>query len=148
MKKRAAALHRRTLRVGAVELQLQLDENDALHAVELPAEVPPELDAATFKKIVAELSRYKVCLDGATDFTRRVWEKMRAIPAGQTLSYSDIAAALGLPNGARAVGGAVGANHLLILLPCHRVVGKNDLGGFRQGLAWKRRLLELERDST
>lgn len=133
------------LRVGTVELRLRVDENGALQAIELPAEVPPGLDAATLKKIVAELSRYEISLDGATGFARKVWGKMRAIPAGETLSYGAIAAALGMPRGARAVGGAVGANPLLILFPCHRVVGKTSLGGFRQGLAWKRKLLELER---
>jgi O-6-methylguanine DNA methyltransferase len=69
---------------------------------------------------------------------------MRKIQPGKTMSYSELAAAIGHPKSARAVGGAVGRNRLLLLLPCHRVVGKNGLGGFRVGLDWKRKLLALE----
>lgn len=148
MRKIAAHFQRQTVRIGAVAIEIGLDENGALATVELPAEVPPELDAATLREIIAKLSRYKISPHRATGFTQRVWEKMRAIPPGQTLSYGAIAESLGLPRGARAVGGAVGANPLLVLFPCHRVVGKNNLGGFRHGLAWKRRLLELERSGT
>jgi len=133
-----------TLRVGGVELRLFLDENGALCAVELPKEIPAALDAETLKQIIDELSKRNIALGRAGDFTRRVWERMREIPAGETMTYSALAAAIGNPRAARAVGAAVGANPLLILLPCHRVVAKNGLGGFREGLAWKEKLLALE----
>lgn len=80
-----------------------------------------------------------------TGFQLAVWEALRAIPYGETRSYGEIAAAVGRPKAARAVGMANHDNPLLIFTPCHRVVGKNGaLTGFACGLEVKRRLLELE----
>jgi len=80
-----------------------------------------------------------------TEFQMAVWKALRAIPYGQTRTYSEIAAAVGRPKAARAVGMANHDNPLLIFTPCHRVVGKNGgLTGFACGLEIKRRLLELE----
>ena len=80
-----------------------------------------------------------------TQFQLAVWEALRAIPYGQTRTYGEIAAAVGRPRAARAVGMANHDNPLLIFTPCHRVVGKNgSLTGFACGLEVKRRLLELE----
>ena len=81
-----------------------------------------------------------------TAFERRVWERLLAIPAGQTRAYGDIAAELGLRNGARAVGLANGANPIAIVVPCHRVIGSNGtLTGYGGGLDRKRWLLDHER---
>lgn len=129
--------------IAGVELRLEFD-GDRLCAVGLPKQVPADLDAAGLRKIVDELSNYELSFPNASSFTRAVWEKMRSIPAGRTSSYGDLAESLECAKGARAVGSAVGRNKLLIILPCHRVVAKNGLGGFREGLAWKRKLLELE----
>ena len=80
-----------------------------------------------------------------TPFQLAVWEALRAIPYGGTRTYGEIAAAVGRPKAARAVGMANHDNPLLIVTPCHRVVGKNgSLTGFACGLEVKRRLLELE----
>jgi len=74
-----------------------------------------------------------------------VWERLRAIPFGATATYGEIAAAVGQPGEARAIGAAVGANPICILTPCHRVVGADGaLRGFRWGLDLKRRLLAHE----
>ncbi len=81
-----------------------------------------------------------------TEFERRVWERLLAIPAGRTRSYGDIAADLGVRNGARAVGLANGSNPLAIVVPCHRVIGTNGtLTGYGGGLDRKQWLLEHER---
>jgi len=81
-----------------------------------------------------------------TPFQRTVWNALLTIPHGQTRTYADIAVTIGKPSAVRAVGAAIGANPLLIAVPCHRVVGKNGaLTGYRGGLAMKKRLLELER---
>jgi methylated-DNA-[protein]-cysteine S-methyltransferase len=66
-----------------------------------------------------------------TDYQRRVWQAICAIPCGQVQTYSDIAAQIG--SGPRAVANACGANHIPLLVPCHRVVAKNGIGGFMQG---------------
>lgn len=80
-----------------------------------------------------------------TPFQLAVLDELRRIPYGATRSYADIAEALGKPTATRAVGAANGRNPLPIVIPCHRVVGKNgDLTGFGGGLPTKRFLLDLE----
>lgn len=80
-----------------------------------------------------------------TAFERAVWAELAKIPYGRTAAYGDIARRLGLgKSAARAVGGAVGRNPVSLILPCHRVVGANGLGGYAGGLARKRYLLALE----
>jgi len=84
----------------------------------------------------------------ATAFQRQVWEKLRTIPYGQTLSYSAVAKALGNPGAVRAVGRACATNPVALVIPCHRVVREDhSLGGYRWGLDRKRKLLERERTS-
>lgn len=80
-----------------------------------------------------------------TDFQRRVWRALRAIPPGTTCHYGELAAELGLPRGARAVGHANGANPISIVIPCHRLVGADGaLTGYAGGVERKRWLLEHE----
>jgi AraC family transcriptional regulator of adaptative response/methylated-DNA-[protein]-cysteine methyltransferase len=80
-----------------------------------------------------------------TAFQQRVWQALRQIPAGQTVGYAELAARLGMPQGARAVAGACAANPVAVAIPCHRVV-RNDgaLSGYRWGIERKRTLLERE----
>lgn len=94
-----------------------------------------------------ERHRFTVPFDlQGTPFQQAVWQSLCAIPFGQTRSYSDIAQSIGKPAAVRAVGTAIGANPLLVTVPCHRVIGKNGaLTGYRGGLEMKTRLLELER---
>ena len=90
----------------------------------------------------------KVTLDLAsgTPFQRRVWEAARRIPYGVSSSYVDLARLAGHPRASRAVGNALGANPIPIVVPCHRVIhADRSIGGFSSGLDWKRYLLELER---
>jgi len=80
-----------------------------------------------------------------SDFQQSVWEKLREIPYGSTVSYTNIAVALRAPRSVRAVARANGDNRIAILIPCHRVIGANgDLTGYGGGLWRKKRLLELE----
>lgn len=80
-----------------------------------------------------------------TDFELRVWETLLAIPMGRTTTYSDIAARLGRPKAARAVGAAIGRNPISFVVPCHRVVGRSgDLCGYHWGLTRKRAMLGWE----
>jgi methylated-DNA-[protein]-cysteine S-methyltransferase len=79
-------------------------------------------------------------------FQRDVWQALRDIPYGVTISYAELARRIGNPKASRAVGLANGANPLAIIVPCHRVVGANgSLTGYGGGLAAKRFLLDLER---
>ncbi|MEM1202974.1 MAG: methylated-DNA--[protein]-cysteine S-methyltransferase [Acidobacteriota bacterium] len=77
-------------------------------------------------------------------FQRDVLRSMAKIPFGLTATYGDLARSVGEPGGSRAVGAACGANPLALVIPCHRVVGKGNLGGFGGGVEMKRWLLELE----
>jgi methylated-DNA-[protein]-cysteine S-methyltransferase len=79
-----------------------------------------------------------------TPFQESVWRALVEIPYGEVRTYKEIAAKLGNERAARAVGGAVGANPVAIIVPCHRVVAVNGLGGFGAGLAAKEYLLRLE----
>ncbi|HPD15942.1 MAG TPA: methylated-DNA--[protein]-cysteine S-methyltransferase [Planctomycetota bacterium] len=94
-----------------------------------------------------EASRFLTPLDlsSATPFQRKVWEELRRVPFGTTLSYGELARRVGAPRAARAVGQAVGDNPIPIVIPCHRVIRSNgDLGGFSAGLEIKRWLLRHE----
>ena len=86
---------------------------------------------------------YPVALIGS-DFRKRVWTELMKVGYGQTLSYGELAGRIGCPKGVRAVGGAVGANPLFAIVPCHRVVAAHGLGGFGWGVNLKLRLLQME----
>lgn len=80
-----------------------------------------------------------------TAFQKRVWEELRKIPYGETASYGDVAARLGKPGGAIAVGQANSRNPIPIMIPCHRVIGANGkMVGYTGGLHIKRALLAVE----
>ncbi|WP_099203860.1 methylated-DNA--[protein]-cysteine S-methyltransferase [Scatolibacter rhodanostii] len=84
-----------------------------------------------------------------TEFQQTVWDALRKIPYGQTYSYKQIAEMIGKPSASRAVGMANNKNPILILTPCHRVVGADGkLVGYAAGLAVKNKLLELEQNHT
>lgn len=111
-------------------------------------------DEAMMERYVAQLSEYMqgqrtefdmpIDLYG-TAFQQSVWQVLAGISFGETSSYSDIADKIRKPQAARAVGAAIGANPVLIAVPCHRVIGKNGtLTGYRGGLPMKMELLRLE----
>lgn len=80
-----------------------------------------------------------------TAFQRTVWRRLQEVPLGRTLTYANLAAALGNPGGVRAVAGACAANPVALVIPCHRVIRSDGgLGGYRWGMDRKRRLLNLE----
>jgi AraC family transcriptional regulator, regulatory protein of adaptative response / methylated-DNA-[protein]-cysteine methyltransferase len=82
---------------------------------------------------------------GGTEFQQRVWRSLRDIPAGETVSYADVARRIGAPTSSRAVAQACGANRIALAIPCHRVVRRDGgLSGYRWGPARKRALLAME----
>jgi AraC family transcriptional regulator of adaptative response/methylated-DNA-[protein]-cysteine methyltransferase len=109
-----------------------------------------EAFAALLAQVVAEVeepgSSHAIPLDvRGTAFQEAVWRELRRIPKGETRSYAEIAAAIGAPAAVRAAGSANGANHIAVLIPCHRVIRSDGgLGGYAYGLDIKRRLLEKE----
>ncbi len=111
-------------------------------------------DDTVFPQVVDQLKAYfagertdfDVNFDlGGSDFQRRVWEALLAIPYGETRSYGDIAKQIGAIGAARAVGLANGRNPVAIIVPCHRVIGASGgLTGYGGGLDKKQTLLQLE----
>jgi len=114
-----------------------------------PAEVRQAIDAmvALLAGTPADFSTTRLDLSGRPEFDCRVYEVARAIPMGETLSYGEVAARLGEPGAARAVGQSLGANPIPVIVPCHRVLAAGQrAGGFSAhgGVGTKRRLLEIE----
>jgi len=103
--------------------------------------------AEVLRRIDGEAPRGDVPLDvRGTAFQARVWQELQRIPRGETRSYGDVAAAVGVPGGARAVGAACGSNPVGVVVPCHRVItAAGALGGYAWGLDAKQALLERER---
>ncbi|MEI8235430.1 MAG: MGMT family protein [Verrucomicrobiota bacterium] len=127
-----------------MKVELSFD-GDRLTRVDLPPRPPAGLTPGALRHLAAALAvRPLQFPPTASAFRRRVWEAIRRIPFGQTATYQELAAQIGHPGAARAVGGACAANRLLLAVPCHRVVGRRGLGGFARGLEWKRELLALE----
>ncbi len=79
-----------------------------------------------------------------TPFTRSVLQRVSQLAPGETCSYSDIAHLMGIPKGARAIGGACGRNPFVFFVPCHRVISLGGMGGFSCGLTYKKELLAFE----
>ena len=106
--------------------------NGAIAAIDHPAQMPDlPLDIA------------------GTAFQQAIWNELRRIPAGETRTYADIAAAVGNPKAVRAAGSANGANNVAVLIPCHRVIRTDGtLGGYAYGLERKEKLLNAERKSA
>ncbi len=135
-----------------------IGEDDAALLADLAARFPKAalapagqaqaaLIAQAVRTVEAPDAAHNLPLDiRGTAFQRRVWQALQAIPAGGTRSYAEVAAALGLARGARAVAAACAANTLAVAVPCHRVVGGDGgLAGYRWGLERKRRLLDREK---
>lgn len=115
-----------------------------------------QYDAACFRHILEQLAEYfagkrqefdlEIAPRG-TAFQQQVWQELRKIPFGRTASYGEIAARIGNGKASRAVGMANGKNPIPIIVPCHRVIGKDgSLTGFGGGLEVKKQLLNLEKN--
>jgi AraC family transcriptional regulator, regulatory protein of adaptative response / methylated-DNA-[protein]-cysteine methyltransferase len=101
-------------------------------------------------KVIRFVDRPSEGLDLALDlrgttFQRQVWEALRMIPVGTTVTYTELARRIGAPNSARAVAGACASNSIALAIPCHRIVRRNgDLAGYRWGVERKRELIKRE----
>lgn len=115
-----------------------------------PQPIQPERNAHVERQLEEYFANRRQTFDLAlkpkgTEFQRQVWRALTEIPFGETRSYLDVASAIGRPTATRAVGAANGANPIVIVQPCHRVIGSNGtLTGFGGGLSAKAVLLTLE----
>ncbi len=140
---------------GTCSVMLGDSESDLLG--ELQQKFPRARITRDEQKLKSQVEILLACLAGrqpslgspldeqGTPFQRRVWEELRSIPRGTTISYSELAKRIDRPKAVRAVASACARNPVAIITPCHRVVRLNgDLGGYRWGLERKRRLLAAE----
>lgn len=132
-----------------------ITENDKLKGINFVESYKETTEDDSFQKeIKKELMEYfegkrkvfEIPLEvEGTEFQKKVWTEMAKIPFGERMSYGELAKKSGCPKGARAVGLACNKNKIPIIIPCHRVVGKNgNLTGFAGGLDIKAQLLKLE----
>lgn len=140
--------------IGVLEL---VEENGFLISLSLEHYTDVVIEETeVLKKCALELSEYflkkrrifdiPICLKGS-EFQRSVWETLMEIPYGEVCSYQDVAIKIGKPKTSRAIGMANHNNPILIIVPCHRVIGKSgDLSGYALGVDCKKYLLDLERE--
>ena len=124
------------------------------HALSLQPDWKLDARHPVLKQAGAELQEYLVgqrkdfsvpMRFGGTDFRNEVWRQIARIPFGQTITYTELARRAGKPDAVRAAGTATGRNPLSVIIPCHRVIGKNStMHGYAGGLKRKEHLLELE----
>lgn len=139
-------------KIGRIKIA---QEGDAIVEINVTeSEKESEKETPLIKKTIKELEEYfegkrkffdiPISIKG-TEFQEKVWEALLRIPYGETKSYEDIAKMIGCPKGARAVGMANHNNKIIIIIPCHRVIGKNGkLVGYAGGLPVKEKLLQIE----
>lgn len=135
--------------LGDSDAGLEADLSKEFPAAEIHQDEKPLRSAVTaiVEHLKSKSPRIDLPLDiQATAFQRQVWEQLRAIPYGQTHSYSEVAKAMGQEKAVRAVARACATNPVALVIPCHRVIREDkSLGGYRWGLERKKRLLETER---
>lgn len=125
---------------------------DELHQMFPNADLQPRPDLAPMlEQVVSQLTEHPAALDlpldlRATAFQMRVWQALRTIPRGQTLTYTQLAEKIGQPTAVRAVARACATNPASVVVPCHRVIGSNgSLTGYRWGIDRKNQLLDIEK---
>lgn len=138
--------------IGLIEI---IEESGKIVRIHLVEAIQNKVNTTDLlKKVIGQLQEYfsgtrkqfdfEIALKG-TSFQKHVWEELLKIPYGETASYQDIANCIQNSKAVRAVGGAIHRNPLLIVVPCHRVIGKNgSLTGFACGIETKKKLLSLE----
>jgi methylated-DNA-[protein]-cysteine S-methyltransferase len=133
-------------------------QHSAIISVQFGQRAQRRGDSSILRQTMAEIDEYFAGLRddfsiqvsfAGTPFQNRVWSALRKIPFGAIPSYSDIADDIGRPTATRAVGMAINRNPIPILIPCHRVIGRDgSLTGYAGGLDIKRKLLDLELSSS
>ncbi len=133
---------------------IRLCGGDTLTRIDLCAEgavtaSPDELFTEAERQILEYLDGKRQAFDlpfalSGTPFQLSIWNAARLVPYGETITYGELARLSGSPRAARAVGNALGANPLPLIVPCHRIVAAGGIGGFSFGVDIKRSLLRLE----
>lgn len=139
-----------TLRIEVVEEKIRAIELDATYKGDLPGGIRTKCSELAAKQLdeyfQGNRKVFQLPLDlQGTEFCKKVWASLLEIPYGETRSYQEIAITVGNPKGMRAVGMANHKNPIMIIVPCHRVIGKDgSLTGYAGGLDIKKKLLNIE----
>lgn len=129
-------------KISKIELVDQIDENNdrTLETDKIIGQINEYLDGKS-----KEFSIYDLCKAEGTNFQQKVWQELLNIPYGQTKTYKDIAKNIGNEKAVRAVATTIGKNPLMIITPCHRVIGSDGkMHGYAYGINLKKKLLDLE----
>lgn len=132
-------------KISKIELVYQIDKNNdkTLETNKVISQINEYLDGKR-----KEFSIYDLCKAEGTNFQQKVWQELLNIPYGQTKTYKDIAKNIGNEKAVRAVATAIGKNPLMIITPCHRVIGSDGkMHGYAYGINLKKRLLDLENNN-
>lgn len=132
-------------KISKIELVDQIDENNdrTLETDKIIGQINEYLDGKR-----KEFSIYDLCKAEGTNFQQKVWQALLNIPYGQTKTYKDIAKNIGNEKAVRAVATAIGKNPLMIITPCHRVIGSDGkMHGYAYGINLKKKLLDLENNN-
>lgn len=129
-------------KISKIELVDQTNENNdrTLETDKIIGQINEYLDGKR-----KEFSIYDLCKAEGTNFQQKVWQELLNIPYGQTKTYKDIAKNIGNEKAVRAVATAIGKNPLMVIIPCHRVIGSDGkMHGYAYGINLKKKLLDLE----
>lgn len=132
-------------KISKIELVDQIDKNNdkTLETNKVISQINEYLDGKR-----KEFSIYDLCKAEGTNFQQKVWQELLNIPYGQTKTYKDIAKNIGNEKAVRAVATAIGKNPLMIITPCHRVIGSDGkMHGYAYGINLKKKLLDLENNN-
>ncbi|WP_262123097.1 methylated-DNA--[protein]-cysteine S-methyltransferase [Anaerococcus sp. Marseille-Q5996] len=132
-------------KISKIELVDQTNENNdkTLETNKVISQINEYLDGKR-----KEFSIYDLCKAEGTNFQQKVWQELLNIPYGQTKTYKDIAKNIGNEKAVRAVATAIGKNPLMIITPCHRVIGSDGkMHGYAYGINLKKKLLDLENNN-
>ncbi len=138
--------------IGVLCIEADGQAVTSIHISDIVEDVPCFVTEETIRQLKEYFAGKRTKFDiplhpKGTEFQRNVWHVLKAIPYGETRCYQDVATAVGNPRACRAVGMANNKNPIMIIVPCHRVIGKNGtLGGYAGGLDVKIKLLQLEKE--
>lgn len=142
---------------GIIEITSEDDKIASISFTDIDKHAPAK-ETPALKEAVKQLSEYFTgkrkgfdieLYPSGTDFQRKIWQELMKIPYGTTISYSQLAQKIGNKKAVRAVANAVAANNLAVIIPCHRIIGKNgSLTGYKWGIEKKKRLLEHEKGNN
>lgn len=127
---------------GEMVKRIHFSQEMPVDRSELAEEIAAHLESG------APCPKAELDMSACTDFQKKIYALVQAIPRGRTMTYGEVAACAGKPGAARAVGRAMATNPFAILVPCHRVVAKKGLGGYLWGTEMKEKLQRLERESS